>query len=171
MRYILAVFVLSVASLSVCQAAEDPFNGDWRPSQSKAKSTPDGLVTQSLHIESTETDVYIVHKRTSADGAPMRFVVRAAFAGEYTTIQNSPEMDYVRCWRSGPRTILVKLFNRSVATGFWAAEVAKNGRALKVTTTTFDADGKESNTVNWFDKEQAEPAPREVRAMVLPSNR
>ena len=171
MRYILALFVLSVASLAVCQAAEDPFNGDWRPSQSKAKSPPDGSMTQSLHIESNETGVFIVHKRTSAAGAPMQFVVRAAFAGEYTTIQNSPEMDYVRCWRSGPRTILVKLFNRSVVTGFWAAEVAKNGRSLKVTTTTFDADGKESNTVNWFDKEQVKPAPREMRAMVRPGDR
>jgi hypothetical protein len=166
MRYILTLFVLIVASLSVCQAAEDPFNGDWRPSPSKAKSTPDGLVTQSLHIESNETGVFVVQKRTSAAGAPMQFVVRAAFAGEYTTIQNSPEMDYVRCWRSGPRTILVKLFNHSVATGFWAAEVAKNGRSLKVTTTTFDAAGEESATVNWFDKEQVKPAPREMRAMV-----
>ena len=171
MRYILALFVLSVASLSVCQAAEDPFNGDWRPSQSKAKSTPDGSMTQPLHIESNETGVFIVHKRTSAAGAPMRFVVKAAFAGEYTTIQNSPEMDYVRCWRSSPRAILVKLFNRSIVTGFWGAEVAKNGRSLKVTTTTFDADGKESNTVSWFDKEQAEPARREVRAMVRTANR
>ena len=165
MRYILALFLLSIASLPVCQAAEDPFNGDWRPSQSKAKSPPDGSVTQSLHIESNETGVFIMHKRTNAAGAPMQFAVRAAFTGEYTTIQNSPEMDYVKCWRSGPRTILVKLFNHSVAIGYWTAEVAKNGRALKVTTTTFDADGKESNTVNWFDKEQVEPAPHEARAM------
>ena len=170
MRCILVLFALSVASLSVCQAAEDPFNGDWRPSQSKAKSPSDGSMTQSLHIESNETGVSIVHKRTSAAGAPMQFVVKAAFAGEYTTIQNSPEMDYVRCWRSGPRNILVKLFNRSAVIGFWAAEVAKNGKALKVTTTTFDADGKEINTVSWFDKEQAGSAPRAVRAMAGADN-
>ena len=168
MRYILALLILSVASLSVCQAAEDPFNGNWRLSQSKVKSPPDGSVTQSLHIESDETGVVIMHKGTNAAGEPMQLAVRTGFAGELTTIRNSPEVDYVRCWRPAPRTILVKLFNRSIATGFWTAEVAKNGRALKVTSTTFDAAGKESNTVSWYDKEQLEAAPREVRAMAGP---
>jgi hypothetical protein len=168
MRRSLALFVLGVPLVSLCLAAEDPFNGDWRLSQSKAKSSPNGSVTQSLHIESDETGVVIIHKGTSAAGEPMQFAIKADVSGEFTNVRDSPGLEYVRCWRSGPRTILVKLFNRSVNIGFWTAEVAKNGRALKVTFTTFNANGKESNTVNWFDKEQVEPVRTEARAIIRP---
>ncbi len=46
----------------------------------------------------------------------------------------------------------MKLFDHAVSIGFWTAEVSRNGKALKVTSTAFDATGKEMNSIDWFDK-------------------
>lgn len=152
MRHILAVGVFSVLSLCVSSAAEDPFNGDWKADQSKVKAPHKGPVTQSLHIESNATSVLIVRKAIDA-GVPVQWKIQAGLDGNLVGVLGSPEMDSVRCWRSDPRTILVKMFLQSSNTAYWTAEVAKNGKTLKVTSTVFDSADKEVNTVEWFEKQ------------------
>ena len=133
-------------------AADDPFNGDWRLSASKTKNPTNGPVTQAIHIECDEKKVALVFTGTTSAGQPMRWTVKADFSGNPTGVLDSPELDTVRCWRADPRNILVELFRGAKSIGYWKAELAKNGKTLKVTSTSFDASGKEVNTVDTFER-------------------
>ncbi len=148
---ILAVFALS-ASLPSLSAATDPFSGDWKRVQTKVKIPPRGPVTQFLHIEIDEVKVVIGHKGTSGAGEPVQWEIKTDFSGKLTGIVDVTGIEAVRCWHSDPRIILMKLFDHAVSIGFWTAEVSRNGKALKVTSTAFDATGKETNSIDWFDK-------------------
>jgi hypothetical protein len=96
--------------------------------------------------------VVIGHKGTSGAGEPVQWEIKTDFSGNLTGVLDVTGIDAVRCWRSEPRIILMKLFDRAVSIGFWTAEVSRNGKALKVTSTAFDATGKEMNSIDWFDK-------------------
>jgi len=147
------LFILSIPLLPVASAVEDPFRGDWKLVPAKAKPAAKGPVTQSLHIESDETKLVLVHKGANGAGEPVQWEIRGNFGGDAIGVMNAPEIDMVRCWRTDARTIFLKLFHNAVATGYWTAEVAKNGKSLKVTSIALDADGKETKTIDQFDRQ------------------
>ena len=149
----LSLSLISGALIPCAYAADDPFNGDWKLSQTKARSAVKGPVTQLLHIESDETSLLVAHKGTDPAGEPLQWRLKTDYSGNPNGILNAPQIDSVRCWRTAPRIITIQLFREGVSTGYWAAEVSKNGKTLKVTTTTYDAAGKETAVVDMFDRQ------------------
>jgi hypothetical protein len=153
MRSLLALLVIGSLLVSAAFAFEDPLSGDWKLLPSKARPAAKGPTTQFLRIESDEARVVIVHKGISASGEPMQWEVRGDFSGKVNGVFNAPGIDSVRCWHSDARTILLKLFRDGVAVGYWTAEVAKNGKSVKVTSIALDSVGKENKTIDLFDRQ------------------
>lgn len=153
MQRLVSLIIVSLSLLPASFAFEDPFNGNWKLVPSKAKASGKGAVTEFLHIESDDAKVTIVHKGVSVTGQPLQWEIRSEYGGNTSGVMNAPEIDMVRCWRSDSRTILLKLFRDGVAVGYWTAEVAKNGKTLKVTSTALDAAGKETKTIDQFDRQ------------------
>ena len=133
-------------------AADDPFSGDWKLDQPKAKTPVKGPQTQFLHIEADEAHLNILHKGIDAAGAPAQWWIKADFNGALAGVFHSPDMDAVTCLRSDPHTILLKLSRDAVTIGWRTIEVSKNGRTLKVTT-ALESGGKQSKTVETFGKQ------------------
>jgi hypothetical protein len=150
-RRIFAIILFSLA-LSGVVLAEDLFNGDWKLVPSKAKAPP-GPVTQFLRIKCDEASIAIMHRGIGANGQPVQWELKADLDGKLSGVVGVPGTDSVRCWRTDPRTMLIKIFQNTLNTGFWTAEVSRNGKSLKITSTAFDAAGKEHNTIDWFDKQ------------------
>jgi hypothetical protein len=95
----------------------------------------------------------IVHKGLGPAGGPVQWEIRGGYGGNQIGILDAPEIDSARCWRSHARSILLKLYRKAEAVGYWAAEVSKNGKSLKVTSTTLDRAGKEDKTIDLFERQ------------------
>jgi hypothetical protein len=151
-RYWAFAFALCVIPPAASSAAGDLFNGDWKLDQSKSKAAAKGPQVQSVHIEADETHLVMLNRGTNGSGEEVQWAVKADFGGKMAGVFNSPDMDAVLCFRSDARTILLKLSREAVTTGWRTLEVSKNGKTLKVTT-AIETGGKESKTVEWFDKQ------------------
>jgi hypothetical protein len=151
MGRLLSIVVISCVAVCAGFASEDPLNGDWKLA-SKPRAAAKGSTTHSLHIESDETKVLVVHKGINAAGQSAQWEIRGDF-GKQIGILDTREVDAVRCWRSDARTILMKLFREAVAVGYWTAEASKNGKSLKVTSIALDSTGKEDKTIDLFERQ------------------
>ena len=67
MGRLLSIVVISCVAVCAGFASEDPLNGDWKLA-SKPRAAAKGSTTHSLHIESDETKVLVVHKGINAAG-------------------------------------------------------------------------------------------------------
>jgi hypothetical protein len=147
----LSLIVMSSYLVCAALAFEDPLSGDWKLVPSKTRPAAKG--TQFVHIECDEARLVIVQKGTGPAGEPVQWEIKGSFGGNPIGILDAPEIDSVRCWRSDARTILLKLFRKAEAVGFWTAEVSKNGKSLKVTSTTLNSAGKEDKTIDLFERQ------------------
>jgi hypothetical protein len=144
----IAAVILTLVSHA---AAPDPLNGDWKLS---AKAHPGkGPLTDFLHIELDDSRVVVLHKGIDGKGQPLQWTIRADCTGQLSGVVDTPGVNMVRCWHSDSHTLLMKLFRDTVATGYWNAEVARNGRSLKVTSTALDEAGRETKAVDLFEKQ------------------
>jgi|SRR5271157_1244235 len=153
MRALILAALLALPLPAASVAAEDPFTGRWKLDETKVRNQPETPRTQFLSIEVAGARITITHQGVDAKGAPVEWAIHADLEGKLFGVIDSPDTDFVRCWRSDPHTLLLKIIRNSSTARWETAELSKNGKSLKVTQTTLDAKGKETKSVLWFDKQ------------------
>jgi hypothetical protein len=150
-RSIIQTVAIGVLFLSAGLAA-DGLSGDWQLT-AKARVPTEGVIFHAIHIEATPDLIRLRLTGVKSNGDPVNWTINTDYSGNPNAVSNCPYIEYVRCWRPEARSLLLKLYQGAQAVGYWEAAVAKNGKSLKVTTTSFDASGKETATVDTYERQ------------------
>jgi hypothetical protein len=145
--------VLFLALTAHCLASGDPFTGKWKfdPGRSKLQTVPPK--SESLTIQADGNEITLHRERSNAQGELSKLSLFGRFGGEVFGILDSDEVDALRCWRSDKRTVLFQLLKSVVTVQWLTAELSKDGKALKLTETIIDTNGREIQSIWHFDRQ------------------
>jgi hypothetical protein len=134
-------------------ASGDPFTGKWKfdPGRSKLHTAPPK--SESLTIQADGNEITIDRERSNAQGELSKLRLFGRFGGKVFGILDSNEVDALQCWRSNNRTVLFQLFKSAVTVQWLAAELSKDGKALKLVETTINTNGREIQSTWYFDRQ------------------
>jgi len=149
----LVILAFLLSTCTAAGAAADPLSGEWLADAVHAAQRPVGLRITTLRIEADGVRIVIAERGTGPGGAPYSFKLTADCDGRVNGIVGSDETDAAQCWRSDSRTFTLKLLREASPREWRSAELAKNGKTLRVTSTVTDASGKEEKSVAVFVKQ------------------
>jgi hypothetical protein len=135
-----------------CFAAADPFTGTWKLDTTRTKTSP-VTAPPVIRIEAEAAGMAFIQHRPNANREPYDLKLRTEFDGKVTGVIDSPEVDALKCWRSDSHTILMQFLRGGTSFEWQTLEVSKNGKTLKVTWTLPDANGKETKSAAFYEKQ------------------
>ena len=151
MRFVrLAILLFAVVLPS--HSANDPFTATWKLDVSKSKFRAEPPKESTLTIQANDDELTLVRELLRQSGPAPKLTISANFGGKLYGVINSPEVDAVKCWRKDKRTIMLQLLQSGATVSWWTVEVSKDGKSLKLTSSTSDAKGKETQFSETFDR-------------------